>query len=1062
MPRLPGPEDLGQRPTPTSPGGIAQYRGEVPGLEATGTAQMNLGKTISNVGDELWHEQNRLDTIKAEEAFNDLRRRQLDLTIGEKGFANLKGGDAVQPTYFPSYMTQFGRAVGEVAGTLTNDRQKELFKRRADVASVEFKGNLLNHAVQQSDAMAKATTQATVDTEIANIAANPLDDGKVAFSNLRISEALSAENKRLGIPNDGPIALEQAQKVQDATWQKRIDAVLYSDPIRAEQLFRANEKQITNPETRLLLQHKTREAAVTMKAGISADKDVNDSIAGLMKRSTPRATPEGGPDTGSMTDTGERVPKSVRQNNPGNIVDVKTGEIRTFTTPAEGAAALESEIKLKLSGSSPAYKARFGVQSVTPERLAETWAPAGAPGNSAISTTNYANAIATAVGIKPGDPIPNTPQAVAAVKQAITAFEAGAYAGGTQKASISTAAQYQTNETPDARDVAAQLPILLAKAKKRADEQYGTDPTNPDRFAFLARYEAAIKSNLGSKVAQLTAMEQENLDEVSDFVQGFRQQAGMQGGAQPAGGGRAGGPGMMRVTSIPALQAASPEMFQRWQRLSRTGREHVAVLMEQAQRADERGTPALYNEYRNRINLPPDDPNKVNWIQTISQDPRVVAGGLSQGQWSSLRSELKDSATDDGRTQAAKVQSGARSVRAMIMGDGIFTNMGIAKDKAELAIELWQRNADKVIGQYKAANKDIGPLFDPTPGAKESLITPTAIAPFKVQAGGAATSAEMLAKMAAAPGAKPPPAIKNDAEYDTLPPGPFIDPNGKLRNKPGQASAVAGAAPDYGARADGTQKGTGYFGALPAAGGKVSTEISVGVNLGGKEMEIPTLVPTLTRPEIDHLLAGQPPTKEIVDKAVAHAKTRLASGKDPFAGPGDQGAPPAPLPTMNEQGKIIPPPAPEVPAPAVAAPAAAAPITADAFELVDNPTTVGGNIASIRKARARALEIRQGGAQGPQFELYGPTLQLLKTALEVRGNIHDAILSLPKAIGEALAQIIPTELDAVHNGFQAIKKNRKVTPADEDILTEVLKYGLLSTEDEALAKGLLVRLQGKK
>ena len=279
MPRLPGPEDLGQRPTPNAPGGIAQYRGEIPGLEAAGVANMNLGRTLSAVGDDLWHEQNRLDTIKAEEAFNDLRRRQLDLTIGQKGFTNLKGGDAVQPTYFPGFMAEFGRAESEVANTLTNDRQKELFKRRAAVAAVEFKGNLLNHAVQQGDAMAKATTQATVDTEIANIAANPLDDGKVAFSNLRISEALASENKRLGIANNSPIALEQAQKVQDAAWQKRIDAVLYNDPIAAEALFRAHEKQITNPALRLQIQHQVREASLSVKAGIEAQAVIDETRA---------------------------------------------------------------------------------------------------------------------------------------------------------------------------------------------------------------------------------------------------------------------------------------------------------------------------------------------------------------------------------------------------------------------------------------------------------------------------------------------------------------------------------------------------------------------------------------------------------------------------------------------------------------------------------------------------------------------------------------------------------------------------------------------------------------
>ncbi len=93
---------------------------------------------------------------------------------------------------------------------------------------------------------------------------------------------------------------------------------------------------------------------------------------------------------------------------------------------------------------------------------------------------------------------------------------------------------------------------------------------------------------------------------------------------------------------------------------------------------------------------------------------------------------------------------------------------------------------------------------------------------------------------------------------------------------------------NYGLRADGTQKGPGFLGELKTPSGKVSTEISIGVNIGGKETEIPTLVPTLTKNEIDYLVKGGKPTKEIVDKAVDHAKSRISQGKSPFAQEGEQ------------------------------------------------------------------------------------------------------------------------------------------------------------------------------
>jgi hypothetical protein len=121
------------------------------------------------------------------------------------------------------------------------------------------------------------------------------------------------------------------------------------------------------------------------------------------------------------------APVSVRNNNPGNLKDVKTGELLKFDTLEAGQKALDDDLKLKLSGQSAAVKERFGkdVNIITPAMLAETWAPATAPGNTPESTGNYAKTIATKLGINPTDPIPNTPQARKLVTEAITEFESG-------------------------------------------------------------------------------------------------------------------------------------------------------------------------------------------------------------------------------------------------------------------------------------------------------------------------------------------------------------------------------------------------------------------------------------------------------------------------------------------------------------------------------------------------------------------------------------------------------------------------------------------------------------
>ena len=90
---------------------------------------------------------------------------------------------------------------------------------------------------------------------------------------------------------------------------------------------------------------------------------------------------------------------------------------------------------------------------------------------------------------------------------------------------------------------------------------------------------------------------------------------------------------------------------------------------------------------------------------------------------------------------------------------------------------------------------------------------------------------------------------------------------------------------DYGKRKDGTNKSVGFMGELKRPDGGVSTEISIGIELDGKEVEIPLLVPTLDKKEIDALLKDEKPTKEMIDKAAKHAIERMKTGKSPFYDP---------------------------------------------------------------------------------------------------------------------------------------------------------------------------------
>ena len=92
-------------------------------------------------------------------------------------------------------------------------------------------------------------------------------------------------------------------------------------------------------------------------------------------------------------------------------------------------------------------------------------------------------------------------------------------------------------------------------------------------------------------------------------------------------------------------------------------------------------------------------------------------------------------------------------------------------------------------------------------------------------------------------------------------------------------------------RPDGTMKDRGWLGPMKTQSGKVVSEYSVGVPILGVQMDIPTLVPGLSKEEIvyvvnraeNNLPIGRDAMgNEIVRKAAQHAEQRVIKGLSPF------------------------------------------------------------------------------------------------------------------------------------------------------------------------------------
>lgn len=97
----------------------------------------------------------------------------------------------------------------------------------------------------------------------------------------------------------------------------------------------------------------------------------------------------------------------------------------------------------------------------------------------------------------------------------------------------------------------------------------------------------------------------------------------------------------------------------------------------------------------------------------------------------------------------------------------------------------------------------------------------------------------------------------------------------------------------FGSRPDGSDKGPGYLGVLQRPDGGVSTEISAAFDDVANGQDIPLMVPTLNREEVQALLSTpsddpnfyQKIPHTVFQKAIAFARQRQAAGLPLFARP---------------------------------------------------------------------------------------------------------------------------------------------------------------------------------
>lgn len=248
MAKIPDITALGQRPTPSPASNVVPRTG-TEGI--VGQSLRNLGAGLMSAGEDLYgvyqKEKQKQDRIAAEGALNDLRTKQDELTIGEKGFVTIKGKNALDNKWQKDYTQQFDDYQGVLADGLQNDEQRQLFNERANVARVQYNENMLRHRMQETEKHADEVFGSTVNLEVDAAAKSWRDDPSMEVSKLRVKNAINEQGERKGW--DDAIKADHYKKTTTAIYTTAIQqAVDNHDLDRAKAMYYSHKADEIDPQ----------------------------------------------------------------------------------------------------------------------------------------------------------------------------------------------------------------------------------------------------------------------------------------------------------------------------------------------------------------------------------------------------------------------------------------------------------------------------------------------------------------------------------------------------------------------------------------------------------------------------------------------------------------------------------------------------------------------------------------------------------------------------------------------------------------------------------------------
>ncbi len=816
------------RPSPQPSLGMARY--QPTNMGAAMAPGEELAKLSDTVGTVVERENLRIDTLRSEDAWNQLRATQLDLTSGEDGFAQKRGKDAVTQPLLKTYGQRYDDATNQIAAGLTTPRQKELFRQRSEVSGMQFRDELMRHVLKEDSVYQDQTFVGANAVENQLAAQNWNQPAAIALSRERIDGLINARAAAAGWPEEYKLA--ERNKYLGNLHETVIDQALANKEfVYAEKWFdehkgdmdsatidklaprveAGKQKELTNIyTTEFLAVSDSVKALDSLEKRVTGDQTLDDEHKNiLIGRIQSRQE--------TLVNRYERQAAQRDRQLMQGITAVNTVTMMGF----EPTAAQIEPLLQSAKGTEYEPLVRQMVQTANATRTFRLATPAQQ-------------------------------------EQMLTELEAGA------------------RKDPSKFDV--QMISKLKSIKEAQGELLKKDPTT-----FAIRQGLVATDDPGAAPLDLTAPETLGENLMNRFAISRSMQTRYGAPMKPLTDAEA---TTLKTWMNEAPAQAKRAYFGKLATVTTNDRVGYRAIMAQ---------------------LAPDDPVTATAGILAIKNP-TASDLMLQGQ-----ALLKPDKKADGSPASGKIwpmpTDDAFSKAFVGMERGAYAGHPEARNAAFQSVKAIYAGLSAKVGDTNVAvvnSKRMEQALQLATGGIVKYQGQGAVLPYGMTKGqfedGMETRIDFLISSGQMPTTMTAGKLK-DLPVETIGDGRYrlragdgvvVDKTGRPivldLNQPIQAPTKAIQPAGYGQRQDGSQKGKGFFGELRRPDGDVSTELSIGVKINGKETEIPLLVPTLTKAEVDSLLAGKEPTREMVQKARDHADKRIKSGKSPFAQDGEQGA----------------------------------------------------------------------------------------------------------------------------------------------------------------------------